>query len=409
MNPQYARLENGLEVIAQPLPHAKSVAVSLAVRSGARSDKLAGTAHFLEHMMFKSGRLDTLELANAFDAIGAQVNAFTAHELTSYSSFGLPKTQSRQCELLFTMLQPQLLPEEIELEREVILEEIELYRDDPMSVALEQSSAIYFAKHPLGKPVIGRRESVRRLQQHHLQRFLSQHYSAQNMVLGVCGVYDWQTLLSDAQHFSHGLAQGERQVYHAQHFVPQTGIVRFRYEAALCQISLLARGFRAKDPLELAAVAGAKILGEAENSRLAWALVHRGLALSLNLEHEGHSDVGAFYGTLECSPNEQENCLELLLQTLDHARRHGVEAHELARLKRRLEVGLALRLETPSAWLGAFVEDFVLQGDLQSPEEVLAQIRAIRLEDVNRALWESGLHTPLVLSLGAHKTAGDLC
>jgi predicted Zn-dependent peptidase len=400
MTPQHAILPNGLEVIAQPMPHAKSVALALVVRSGSRADTLGGTAHFLEHMMFKSGKHSALGLSQAFDSIGAYANAFTSHELTTYTSFALPKTQSQQTELLLGMMQPKLEPSEIALEREVILEEIELYRDDPMNIALEQSASAYFGQHPLGQPVIGTRESVRQISQASLKQHLDSHYTSANMVLAVCGKYDWERLLEDARHYSSQFPVGQRHPSPALAVKPKHGILPIQHDSAHVQVSFVANGFAANHSLELPAAVLSRILGDSENSRLSWALVHSGLALSVSLEHEGHSDVGAFYGALECDPENTQACLDLLAQTIKNTKQHGITQHELTRIKRKLEVGLALRLETPNAWLGAFAEDYVLQGDLRSPLEVLQQIRAIRLEEVNQALAASGLEQPMVVALG---------
>jgi predicted Zn-dependent peptidase len=400
MTPRHTIFQNGLEVIAQPLPHAKSLAMALLLRSGSRADGLAGTAHFLEHMMFKSGKYSASELSESFDAIGAHANAYTAHEITTYTSFALPKTQSRQTELLFGMMQPRFKPDELELEREVILEEIELYRDDPMNLALEQSAKAYFGQHPLGQPVIGSRESVQRISSQTLRQHLQTHCTTANMVLAVCGVFDWERLLEDTMHWSEPLPHGVRHHASATTFQPKSGVLRVEHDSALCQISFLASGFAANHRLELPAAVLGRILGDSENSRLSWALTHRGLALSVGLDHEGHSDVGAFYGSFECNPEHTQACLDILTDTIVHAKKHGISSQELARTKRKLEVGLALRLETPNAWLGAFAEDFVLQNDLRSPKEVLQQIRDIKLEEVNAALEQSGLEQPLVLVLG---------
>jgi predicted Zn-dependent peptidase len=220
------------------------------------------------------------------------------------------------------------------------------------------------------------------------------------MVLAVCGVFDWDKLLEDAARWSEHLPRGVRHLSPAASFQPNSGVVRVEHDSALCQISFVASGFAAKHPLELPAAVLGRILGDSENSRLSWALTHRGLALSVGLDHEGHSDLGAFYGSLECSPEHTQTCLDVLKDTIDHAKQHGIAQHELFRTKRKLEVGLALRLETPSAWLGAFAEDFVLQNDLRSPQEVLQQIRAIGLEEVNAALEQSQLEQPLLLVLG---------
>lgn len=401
MKPFFAQLPNGLQIIAQALPEAKSLALSLTVRSGARHDQQLGAAHFLEHMLFKgSEQFSALELSQGFDVLGAHANAFTSHELTTYTASALPSTQSRLTELLLGMMQPRLDSEDVAIEKNVILEEIELYKDDPMSLALESSAEHYFGGHPLGRPVIGTKTSVAQMQPSHLQSHLARHYSTDQMILAACGVFDWQRLLEDAERFSSVLPKQvlSEPIYPA--FVPRSGLILKKHDTTHHHISLIASGYPANHPLELAAAIAARIIGDSENSRLSWALVHQGLALSASLEHEGHTDLGAFYGGIECSPEQSQACLEVLQAELSRAREQGITAQELSRMKRKLEVGLAMRLETPSAWIGAFVEDFALQNDLREPKEVLEQLRLVRLEEVNAALFGSGLAQPLVVVLG---------
>jgi predicted Zn-dependent peptidase len=397
--PLSQRLPNGLEVIAQPMP-ARSVAVGVFVRSGAREDVIPGAAHFLEHMMFKGAYpMNALELNRAFDAIGASANAFTAHEHTVYSAASLPETQSRLTKLLLGMMRPDLELRDVELERTVILEEIELYRDDPMSVAMERSAAAYFGSHPLGRSVIGSSESVSSIGQTDLRAHCETNYHAANLVLVACGAVNWEQLLEDAATFPTVGAQHAAPL-HAIPFTPRDGLEVVQHDSALAQIALIAPGFPAKHPLELPAAIASRIIGDAENSRFSWALVDDGMALSASLEHEGHRDVGGFYGSFECAPEDVTETLERVHFELTRVKREGIGASELERMKRKLEVGLAMRLETPSAWLGAFGEDYILQNDLRDPDAVLEELRDVTLEQVNDAVQASGLESPFVLALG---------
>jgi predicted Zn-dependent peptidase len=399
--PLHTVLPNGLEIIAQPMPAAQSIAVSVMVRAGARQDRQPGSAHFLEHMLFKgSVGLSALELSTAFDALGAHANAFTSHEMTTYTASALPNRQNELIALLLGMMQPRLDLTDIELERQVILEEIELYRDDPMAIALEFSAAHYFGQHPLGRPVIGTKNSVEQTTRTDLSSYLEAHYTTSNMVLAVCGIFDWQALLEVASQASQTFSRGRHQPLASMPVLAAHGLQKISHDSVHTHISFIAKGFAAADSLELPAAIAARIIGDSENSRFAWAFVHQGLALSAGLEHEGHTDLGAFYGSLECSPENQDQCLETLHHQLLHIKQAGITAQELSRMKRKLEVGLALRLETPNAWLGAFSEDYVLQNELQEPREVLNQLRAITLEEVNAALEYSGLEQPMVVCLG---------
>ncbi len=402
MKPLHTILPNGLTIIAQPMPAARSLAMAVVLRSGARQDAKLGTAHFLEHMLFKGNlKHSALELSKAFDALGAHANAFTSHETTTYTACGLPQIQSELTSLLLGMQTPRLDLSDIELERQVILEEIELYRDDPMSLALERSAAHYFQTHPLGRPVIGTSSTVASISQTDLQTYLNNHYTTSNMVLAVCGIFDWQQLLEDAQVFSAALPRGQLLELDSPEFSPQQGLICVPHDCTHNQISFIARGYKAGHALELPAAIASRIIGDSENSRFAWALVDDGTALSASLEHEGHTDLGAFYGSLECAPEDTQECLERLYSELKTVRQNGITAAELSRMKRKLEVGLALRLETPSAWLGAFSEDYVLQNDLHEPSAVLEELSAVSSEEVNAALLESGLEQPFIVNLGA--------
>ncbi len=398
LTPLFQRLSNGLEVIAQPML-ARSVAVGVFVRSGAREDIIPGTAHFLEHMMFKGASgLNALELNRAFDAIGASANAFTSHEHTVYSAAALPETQSCLTRLLLGMMHPDLEPSNIELERAVILEEIELYRDDPMSVSMERCATAYYGVHPLGQSVIGTAQNVSSLTQADLQAHLQANYHAANLVVVACGAVDWQQLLEDASSFP---AASSRTSSHSdESCTPRSGLEVVQHDSALAQIAFIAPGFPAKHVLELPAAIASRIIGDSENSRLSWALVDDGTALSASLEHDGHRDVGAFYGSLECAPEDVPEALERLHIELTRVKREGITRAELERMKRKLEVGLAMRLETPSAWLGAFGEDYVLQDDLRDPDAVLEELRDVTLEQINDAVQASGLESPFVLALG---------
>jgi predicted Zn-dependent peptidase len=399
ISPLSQRLPNGLEVIAQPMP-ARSVAVGVFVRSGAREDAIPGTAHFLEHMMFKGASgLKALELNRAFDAIGASANAFTSHEHTVYSAAALPETQSRLTQLLLGMMRPDLEPSDVELERTVILEEIELYRDDPMSVAMERSAAAYYGAHPLGRSVIGSTESVSSVSQSDLRGHLEANYHASNLVLVACGAVNWEQLLEDVSSFPAVGVQHAVPLYPST-FTPRAGLEIVQHDSALVQIALIAPGFPARHPLELPAAIASRIIGDAENSRFSWALVDDGTVLSASLDHEGHRDVGSFYGSFECAPEDVGETLERVQNELARVKREGIAASELERMKRKLEVGLAMRLETPSAWLGAFGEDYVLQNDLRDPDAVLEELRGVTLEQVNDAVQASGIESPFVLALG---------
>ena len=158
-------LPNGLEIVAERNPKAYSTALGFFVRAGSRdeTDEVAGVSHFLEHMMFKGTPTRTADDVNReFDEMGASYNAFTSEEHTVYYAAVLPEYQVQASELLADILRPSLRLEDFEMEKQVILEEIRMYEDQPPFGADEKCRALYFGEHPLARSVLGTVEEHQR-------------------------------------------------------------------------------------------------------------------------------------------------------------------------------------------------------------------------------------------------------
>src|SRR4051812_11654523 len=159
-------LANGLQIIGETSKSARSVALGFFVRTGSRDEMLgvSGVSHFLEHMVFKgTERRTALQVNQDFDRMGANYNAFTSEENTVFYAAILPEYLPAAVDLLADILRPSLRAEDFETEKEVIIEEIGMYDDQPMWSAYDLSRQLYFANHPLGNSVLGTQESTRAL------------------------------------------------------------------------------------------------------------------------------------------------------------------------------------------------------------------------------------------------------
>ncbi|MBV8821344.1 MAG: insulinase family protein, partial [Ktedonobacteraceae bacterium] len=158
------RLKNGLQIVGQPMPDFESVAVSYYVRTGSRDEQdatIAGVSHFLEHMVFKGTKtLDWQQITLEFNKIGAELNAFTSHESTTYYARVLGEYLERAVALLSDMMYPRLAQDDFETEKEVIINEIARSEDQPYSFTYRRMMHTYFGDHPLGHDVLGSRESI---------------------------------------------------------------------------------------------------------------------------------------------------------------------------------------------------------------------------------------------------------
>src|SRR5262245_33365739 len=188
------RLPNGLQIIGETSPSARSVAIGFFVRTGSRDETAqeSGLSHFLEHMMFKGTPRRTAEQVNLdFDRIGSGPNAGTSEEDTVYYAAVLPEYLPQVVDILADILRPSLRDDDFNVEKKVILEEIKMYEDQPGAVMGEHARKLYYQTHPLGNSVLGTHESVSALTRDQMHAYFTRRYAANNVVVSIAGNFDW--------------------------------------------------------------------------------------------------------------------------------------------------------------------------------------------------------------------------
>jgi len=179
-------LSNGLQVVAELNDQAHSIAAGFFVKAGSRDEsaEIAGLSHFLEHMVFKgTPRRDALAVNRDFDRVGAKHNAQTSEEDTVYHVTCLPEYLPKAFDVLADILRPSLREDDFETEKKVIIEEIKMYLDNPMSVAYDAAKAAHFGSHPLGQSILGSVDSISAMTAAQMRRYFSAKYSPSNIVL----------------------------------------------------------------------------------------------------------------------------------------------------------------------------------------------------------------------------------
>ena len=398
----FVTLENGLTVLGEAQPQARSVAVGYFVRTGSRDEGPleGGLSHFLEHMAFKgTPQMDTLELNRRFDALGASVNAFTSEEVTAYHAATLPEHAPELLELLTGLLRPALRPSDFELEKAVILEEIEMYDDMPESRLFDLLRPQFYAGHPLGNSVLGSRSSVASLTPQAMLEYHTRRYSPNNLTLAFAGKYDWHALLEQVRTLTASWTpQGVGRTYPA--LKPRSSVTLHpdpNLSRAL--MGMMFPGLKATDPRRLASSVLAEVLG-GENGRLHWALLDTGLADEASFSHQDGDGLGHFEGYLSCDPERAAQCLEIYDGVLEQITREGVGEAELRRAKNKLAVGTALRDDTPYPRLFALGLEYLYTAQLVSTEDMVRQVRAVTLEEVNALLEQKPFAVRALTALG---------
>ncbi len=395
-------LENGLTVIAEINPEARSVALGYFCRTGSRDEtpEVAGVSHFLEHMLFKgSQNRDAPSVNLEFDQMGAQYNAYTSEENTVYYGAVLPEFAPRLLELWTDLMRPALRQEDFDTEKQVILEEIALYEDRPSVMLFDWGRARYFAGHPLGNSVLGTTRSISQLTREQMAEYQARRYTPSNLVLTLAGKVDWERTLDLVQRLTANWSKGA--AHRAYPEVKGTvGELREPYpKATQTYLALLAPGVSAQDPRRYAANILANILGEEGNSRLHWALTDQGLVESVGAGVDEADRAGLFYVYAQTNPANEEAVKAVLRAELNRLEREGVRPDELQRAKNKLATALVFAGETPMQRLMSVGIPYIYNHTYEPLSEIARKVEAVTLADVNGLLEEKPFSRSFIYSL----------
>ena len=344
-------LGNGLEIVAECNDEAHSSALGFFVQTGARDETadVAGVSHFLEHMMFKGTATRSAEDVNReFDEMGAHYNAFTSEESTVYYAAVLPEFQEPVVRLLGDILRPALRKEDFETEKQVILEEIKMYEDQPPFGADDKCRAAHFGRHPLGHSVLGTVESISRLPVEAMRTYFARRYSPANIVLAAAGRIDFDDLVGTAEK----VCGGWDRIAAERDISPVTTKPSFEVIAkpSATQEYLLemSNAPSATDDERYAAKLLTTILGDDSGGRLYWELVDAGLAEHASLHHYEYMGAGAFLTYLSCDPEYAADNLQRVLKIYRQAETKDFTAAELAQAKSKISSRVVLGASGPA-------------------------------------------------------------
>jgi predicted Zn-dependent peptidase len=389
LNFKNTTLDNGLEVIAECDDDAYSTAVGFFVKTGARdeSDANSGVSHFLEHMVFKGTPRRTADDVNReFDELGADYNAFTSEESTVYHAAVLPEYQGRAVELLGDIMRPSLRSEDFTTEKQVILEEIRMYDDQPPFGADDKCRAAFFAGHPLGRSVLGTVETVSALTVEAMRKYFDERYSPRNITLVGAGQIDFEALIETATQECGAWSpfDSPRLLPRAQ---PAEVFKVLRKESAAQEYLIeMAAAPAATDPARFAAKVLSVILGDDSGSRLYWKLVDPGLAEQASLHYSGYHGAGAFITWLACEPEQSAGNLQAVLDVYREAEAGGVTDAELVQAKNKIKSRIVLSSERPRGRLFAVGSHWNFYRQYRSVRDDLASIDGVTVDQISELL-----------------------
>lgn len=397
------RLPNGLEVVAECNGEAHSTALGFFVNTGARdeTDAVAGVSHFLEHMLFKGTPTRSAEDVNReFDEMGAHYNAFTSEESTVYYAAVLPEYQGRSVELLADILRPSLRQEDFDTEKQVIVEEIRMYLDQPPYGADERVKALHFGGHPLGRSVLGTIESITALPVEAMRDYFEHRYSPGNIALVAAGRVDFDALVATAERQC-GQWQpmdAPRRIERAQ---PRPGFESLaRANSAQEYVLQLAAGPAAEDDDRFAAKLLATVVGDDSGSRMFWALIDSGLAESASLGHYDYLGAGLYMTYLSCEPDLAAGNLRIVEDIYREVEAQGVTQAELDQAKSKINSRVVLSSERPRGRLFNVGGNWTQRREYRSVRNDLDAVEAVKLPDVAAVLAKYPLTASTTVCIG---------
>jgi predicted Zn-dependent peptidase len=381
---RHATLANGLTVVGEIDPAAHTAAAGFFVRTGARDEEPArmGVSHFLEHMMFKGTATRTAEqVNNDFDAIGASNNAYTSNETTAFWAHVLPEHLPRATTILADILRPALREADFEEERQVILEEIAMYEDQPFWELYEHGLERFYGPHPLGHRVLGTKETIARLSRDEMVGYFEQRYSADNTVCAVAGRVDFDALVDQLAEACRTW-QATKPQRDAGPVTACTGEFTMRRpQVGRAYIIMLAPAPAHGDDRRYAAAVLAQLLGDTDGSRFYWALVETGLAEEAHAQYSPRDGTGEYLAFLAC-PTETADEVEAIArrEAADLAR--TLTSDDLVRARSRIATAVTLASERPAGRMRRLGELWNYSRAYRSLDEELARIEALTLDDL---------------------------
>jgi predicted Zn-dependent peptidase len=401
-------LANGLVLIGEINPSARSAAVGFFVRTGSRDEtpEINGVSHFLEHMLFKgTERLSALEVNEEFDRRGAQYNAFTSEENTVYYAAMLPEYLLEISSLWAELMRPALRDDDFNMEKNVIKEEIAMYADTPTFDVVDRCRTLHYGSHPCGHSVLGSVESIDALTAVQMRQYFGRRYAPNNMVVACAGDFEWDRFCAVVDERCGGWSPQpvERPL---SHFEGSKKVERLaKPNLSREHVCLIHTGVSAQDPRRFAAALLAMVVGDDLGSRFYWELVDKALAEAASMQFNAMDGTGMFYSYLRCSTDGAPRVMETVNKIFRDIWTNGISEDELTKAKNKILSALVIKNELPMGRLVDLGFNWMYLGQYRCVEDDVAATKAVTVEQVNALIRQLDPGSFTQYSLGPASSA----
>jgi len=400
--------KNGLRLISAPMKETQTVTVVVAVAAGSKYEnkKNNGLSHFLEHMFFKGTkkRPNTKDIASAMDNVGGEFNAFTGQESTVYYT----KVDSKHLDLALDVvsdiyLNSKLDEKEINRERGVILQEINMYEDTPMLLVQEMFEELLYGDQPAGWRIIGPKENIERMKRKDFTDYMQKLYTAPNTVVCVAGNLDHEDVSKKVAKMFSGAKKGKMntkpKVWEKQE-KPQIKIKHKKTDQTHLVVGVRAYDMFHSDRFALSLLSN--ILGGTMSSRLFLSVRERlGLAYYISAAYENSSDSGylTVRAGVDTDPKKIEKTLTTIISEIRNIRDRKVSEKELQKAKDNMRGRTALLLESSDEVASFLVGQELAKRNIETPDKILANIDKVTADDILRVAKDIFVNSKLNLAI----------
>jgi len=370
------------------MPHVRSVSIGVWLARGSRHEpqEQSGIAHFVEHMLFKGTGTRTAEdIAQAIDSVGGQMDAFTAKEYASYYIKVLDEHLPFAVEVLSDIvMNPALSPEDIEREKKVVLEEIKMVEDTPDDLVHELFTENFWANHPLGRPILGTKETVESLSQDGLRKYFQGVYTAPNLIVAAVGNVDHQRVRDLISRAFEALPTTTDPITEAPPRVVPRTIIRNK-ELEQSHVCLGTVGYRQDHVDRYSSYVMNTILGGSMSSRLFQNVREkRGLAYAVFSGLSAYRDAGSMTIYAGCANDAVGELIDVVIAELRRMKDEVLPEAELQRAKDHLKGSLMLNLESTSSRMSHLARQEIYFDRQFGLDETLEGVERVTRDDIQR-------------------------
>jgi predicted Zn-dependent peptidase len=381
-------LDSGVTVVTEHMGHVRSVSAGFWFDVGSRDEpsELAGTSHFLEHLLFKgTPTRSAKDIADAFDAVGGDVNAFTGKEYTCYYCRVIDDDLPMALDVLTDMVTESLIdPAELESERKVILEEIAMHEDAPDELVHDLFYRSMWDGHPLGRPVLGFNQTIAGVERDQVAGYWNERYSPSNLVVAAAGNVDHDHLVERVQAIDFR-DLGRKTLRSGDAPDPRMGVDVHRRPTEQAHIVLGMPGLHRNHEDRHALALLDTLLGGGMSSRLFQEIREkRGLAYSVYSYRSLFAETGTFAVYVGTTPQNANEVIEIVREQFAAIVTEGVPEAELERAKGHLKGSLVLSSEDPGSRMTRLGKGQITTGEILSIDELIRRVDAVTLDDLKR-------------------------